>query len=152
MFYCKGKIISVLNRYAHTDERSARIIIVLAGSQRHNGQESPCLVSSEGTQCSASPIEEHESLVRRCRQFTKEVCRTIRAWSPAYIPLASPFIVTSLVGPAAIHFGKTNDNDNGRQSIDREMLELTIGQFAKFWDLGALMLGKWKQQLRLVII
>lgn len=126
----------------HADDGSARIITALIGDKKCIGRDTACSPSSEDTQSSTPPVEMHEVPMRRCRQFTKEACRAIRVWSSAYIPLASPFIVTSLIGPAAVHFCDHRHSENGKSGIDQEMLELTIGKFAKFWKLGSLMLGK----------
>lgn len=86
--------------------------------------------------------EEQESRTQNCRRYTVDVCRCIKAWSPQYIPLASPFIVTSLIGPAAIHFGKGQETKHGSMRMEQAILELTIAHFAKYWNVGSLMLRK----------
>lgn len=101
--------------------------------------------SPPGRRCSfvagqSPPSIKQESHMQNCRQYTVDVCRCIKAWSPQYIPLASPFIVTSLIGPAAMHFGKGVEGEVGRMKMEQAMLELTIAHFAKFWSLGSLML------------
>lgn len=107
-----------------------------------------CSFSLEGTPSPRGLTdEEAESRRQNCRRYTVDVCRCIKAWSPQYIPLASPFVVTSLIGPAAMHFGKGDETQGERMKMEQAILELTIVHFAKYWNVGSLMLRESHQTI-----
>ncbi|KAI1613501.1 fungal-specific transcription factor domain-containing protein [Exophiala viscosa] len=79
----------------------------------------------------------NEKWLARCRHCTSNVCAAIQSWPPQYIPLCSPFMVVSLVGPSAMHLRR--DVQSGDNPMEKEMLELAISHVAKYWQIGLLM-------------
>jgi hypothetical protein len=96
-----------------------------------------------------SPVPAHikrerETLIQQCRPHLHEIIRAVKRWSPEYIALTSPFISCTLIGPAAMNLGTLKGFGNFEQSDDvyMEMLRLTLDHFAKYWNIGSLLLGK----------
>ena len=81
----------------------------------------------------------------KCVQHGHDIVRVVRAWTPDYIAYTTPFIACSLVGPAAMHFPDHESNSQGLQitSVDKELVLLTIHQFARYWKIGSLLIGKF---------
>ncbi|KAK7897436.1 hypothetical protein LTR67_005325 [Exophiala xenobiotica] len=77
-----------------------------------------------------------------CVQHGHDIVRVVRAWTPDYIAYTTPFIACSLVGPAAMHFLNHESSSQGLQitSVDRELVLLTIHQFARYWKIGSLLI------------
>ena len=87
-----------------------------------------------------SPTPRKEKWLARCRHCTSNVCATVQSWPPQYIPLCSPFMVVSLVGPSAMHLRR--DVQSVDKPMEKEMLELAIFHVAKYWQIGLLMSSK----------
>jgi hypothetical protein len=70
----------------------------------------------------------------------------IRAWYPEFIAFACPFVVCTLVGPAAINVRLSNRADTNRSkqdlSFNTTMLKLVLERIGKFWDIGSCALSK----------
>ncbi|OAG34855.1 hypothetical protein AYO21_10960 [Fonsecaea monophora] len=86
--------------------------------------------------------DEQRAVAQRCVQHAHEVVRAIKAWSADYIAYSSPFIVCSLVGPAAMHILQTSsEGSSALSSLNRDVVCLGIAQYARHWGLGSIMLG-----------
>lgn len=74
------------------------------------------------------------------------VFRAIRAWYPEFIAFACPFVVCTLVGPAAanVQLANTTDDSQSRQdlSFNTTMLKLVLERIGNFWDIGSCALSK----------
>ncbi|KAJ9602802.1 hypothetical protein H2200_012582 [Cladophialophora chaetospira] len=106
-----------------------------------------CVSEGSTPSPSASPIsvhptaEDQQVACQKCVQHAKDVLRAMKVWSPDYIAFSSPFIVCSLVGPAAMHILQacTEEPTAALSRLDRDIVYLGISQFARYWGLGALM-------------
>jgi hypothetical protein len=82
-------------------------------------------------------------------QPATEAFRMYRAWSPDFIGFCPPAMVCIITGPAAImlryarHLRKIENNgdDPGRPSVREELLILILSKFARYWNIGLLLLG-----------
>ena len=80
---------------------------------------------------------------KQCRPFLSAMVRAIKAWSAEHVPLSSPFLVCQFIGPYACMTEASNSvADNQRTTTDRDLTELTMSRYAKFWPLGSLVLGE----------
>ena len=74
------------------------------------------------------------------------VFRAIRAWYPEFIPFACPFVVCTLVGPAAANvrlLNKTNTSHSKQDlSFNISMLKLVLERIGNFWEIGSCALSK----------
>ena len=86
-----------------------------------------------------SNLEERISSLQQCEQHANQIIRSINGWSPDYMAYCSPNIICALFGPACLHFLSHSQNEVGR--INRELVGLVFAQFARYWNIGALMLG-----------
>lgn len=90
-------------------------------------------------------LTQEEKLVslQQCGQHANEIIRAVNGWSPDYMAYSSPFIICALFGPACLHFLShkisTSRPEVGR--INRELVGLVFAQFARYWNLGRLLLG-----------
>ena len=82
-------------------------------------------------------------LASKCVQHGHDIVRVVRAWTPDYIAYTTPFIACSLVGPAAMHCPSSRSSCKEMQmtNVDRELVLLAINQFARYWNIGALLIG-----------
>ena len=62
------------------------------------------------------------------------VATIVRDWDPAYIALACPFIVATLIGPSAINIASIGNQPNTANFL--EMIKLILGRIGEFWELG----------------
>ncbi|KAI1609923.1 fungal-specific transcription factor domain-containing protein [Exophiala viscosa] len=123
---------------------------VILQSARTYGALTLCAPSDGASPASQSPSsirsipEDQDTSSLKCVQHAHDVVRAINAWSPDYMEYTSPFIVCSLVGPAAMHFSPLLPSSPGEStqahSLEREVVTLGIAQFARVWGLGYLML------------
>jgi len=69
------------------------------------------------------------------------VFRAIRAWYPEFIAFACPFVVCTLVGPAAanIRLSNTINTNHSKQdlSFNTNMLKLVLERIGNFWEIGS---------------
>ena len=74
------------------------------------------------------------------------VFRAIRAWYPEFIAFACPFVVCTLVGPAAANVRLSNgtDSSHSKQNLNfnRNMLKLVLERVGNFWEIGSCALSK----------
>jgi len=75
------------------------------------------------------------------------VFRAIRAWYPEFIAFACPFVVCTLVGPAAanIRLANTTDASQSKEdlSFNINMLKLVLERIGNFWEIGSCALSKF---------
>lgn len=79
-------------------------------------------------------------------QYTSQIFRAIHIWPPEYVALAGPLIACLILGPTAINLRvarelqspPTTDNTT---NVQEELLKLVLTQFAKYWEIGSLLLG-----------
>lgn len=78
-----------------------------------------------------------------------EVLRIYESWSPEFIGFVPPTMVSMITGPAAMvlrcarHLRKEqNEGDLSKPSIQEDLLTLILSHFARYWDIGALLLGE----------
>ena len=74
------------------------------------------------------------------------VFRAIRAWYPEFIAFACPFVVCTLIGPAAVNVRLSNRTDTNHSqkdlNFDANMLKLVLERIGNFWEIGSCALGK----------
>jgi hypothetical protein len=74
------------------------------------------------------------------------VFRAIRAWYPEFIAFACPFVVCTLVGPAAanIRLSNTTDASHSKEELNFKinMLKLVLERIGNFWEIGSCALSK----------
>ena len=74
------------------------------------------------------------------------VFRAIRAWYPEFIAFACPFVVCTLIGPAAanIRLSNTTNSSHAKQdpSFNINMLKLVLERISNFWEIGSSALSK----------
>jgi hypothetical protein len=74
------------------------------------------------------------------------VFRAIRAWYPEFIAFACPFVVCTLVGPAAanIRLLNTTNISHSKQDLNFNinMLKLVLERIGNFWEIGSSALSK----------
>ncbi|KAK5023622.1 hypothetical protein LTS07_009130 [Exophiala sideris] len=143
-------------RFVFSDASFARSNWIIATniilqSARTYGALTLCVPSDGASSASQSPgsvrsvPEDQDTSSLKCIQHAHDVVRAINVWSPDYMAYTSPFIVCSLVGPAAMHFSPLPGSSPGEpvqtQSLEREVVTLGIAQFARVWGIGSLMLG-----------
>ncbi|OAP57294.1 hypothetical protein AYL99_08032 [Fonsecaea erecta] len=117
--------------------QSARTYEALTASSSDDTSRSP---SASPTSTTLSG-EEEQVAAQKCVQHAHEVIRAIKAWSPDYIAYSTPFIVCSLVGPAAMHVLQTRSvGSTALSSLNRDVICLAIAQFARHWGIGSIML------------
>lgn len=83
-----------------------------------------------------------ESPLQQCRRFLGDQVGLIRLWTPEYIHLASPLLTAALVGPAAAHYvpesaQESVSDDDVLSALDGKLLELAVGRFAEYWEIGS---------------
>lgn len=83
------------------------------------------------------------------RQAASEVFRIYQSWPPEILEFVPPTMVSIIVGPAAImlryarHLRKEqNGGDLSQPSIQEDLLQLILGHFARYWNIGSFLLGK----------
>lgn len=87
------------------------------------------------------------------RSFEKpvdDVFRICRSWSPEFIALCPPMMVCLIAGPTKINLSlarlRTLDQATGkvvsRYSMQEELIVLILTHFARYWNVGHLILGK----------
>lgn len=80
------------------------------------------------------------------RPYADQVFRTIRIWSPEYIPYHTPLIGCLILGPAAINLrvakdlSKSAKADKNCFGIQGELLKLTLTRISEFWKIGSILL------------
>lgn len=96
------------------------------------------------TSTSSDAMKGRRALASKCGQHGHDIVRVVRAWTPDYIAYTTPFIVCSLLGPAAMHFPADTSISQDLQitSNDRELVLLAIHQFARYWKIGSLLIGR----------
>ena len=89
-------------------------------------------------------LSQEERLVslQQCEQHANQIIRAINGWSPDYMAFSSPFIICALFGPACLHFlsHKVSTNRPEVGKINRELVGLVFAQFARYWNIGSLLL------------
>lgn len=92
--------------------------------------------------------DSHCRYLQRCQRYIKDSFRAAQAFSPEYIPFATPFITCSLIGPNSINLAfnrvaSSNNMVNGKSSdINAVSLRLCLQQFDRYWNIASLLLGK----------
>ncbi|CZR65129.1 uncharacterized protein PAC_15029 [Phialocephala subalpina] len=82
-------------------------------------------------------------------QPATEAFRIYQSWSPEFIRFCPPPMVCIITGPAAImlrfarHLRKIENagGDPGKPSIKEDLLILILSKFARYWNIGLLLLG-----------
>jgi hypothetical protein len=80
-------------------------------------------------------------------QPATEVFRLYQSWSPEYIGFCPPSMVCIITGPAAImlrfarHLRKEQNGRENEPSIQEDLLILVLSHFARYWNIGLLLLG-----------
>jgi len=115
----------------------ARTYAALMASPRGSTVASTSISTS-----SSDSTNGRKAVASKCCQHGHDIVRVVRAWTPDYIAYTTPFIVCSLLGPAALHFPADRSVAQELQitSIDRELVLLAIHQFARYWNIGSLLL------------
>jgi hypothetical protein len=81
-------------------------------------------------------------------QPATEVFRLYQSWSPEFIGLCPPPMVCIITGPAAImlryarHLRKEQNGGENEPSIQEDLLILILSHFARYWNIGLLLLGQ----------
>ena len=74
------------------------------------------------------------------------VFRAIRAWHPEFIAFACPFVVCTLIGPAAanVRLSNTTNTSHSKQdlSFNITMLKLVLERIGNFWEIGSCALSR----------
>ena len=74
------------------------------------------------------------------------VFRAIQAWYPEFIAFACPFVVCTLVGPAAanIRLLNTTNTSHSKQELNFNinMLKLVLERIGNFWEIGSCALSE----------
>ncbi|KAL5324784.1 hypothetical protein ACEPPN_005902 [Leptodophora sp. 'Broadleaf-Isolate-01'] len=80
------------------------------------------------------------------------VLRIYQSWPPEYIGFVPPTMVSMITGPAAMvlrcarHLRKEqNGGDLSKPSIQEDLLVLILSHFARYWDIGGILLGTLMQ-------
>lgn len=84
-------------------------------------------------------------------QPATEAFRIYQSWSPEYIGFCPPPMVCIITGPAAImlrfarHLRKVSNagGDPSLPSIQEDLLILILSKFARYWNIGLLLLGMY---------
>ena len=69
-------------------------------------------------------------------------------WSSDAIPFTNPLTVCSLIGPAAAFTAKAPSSAKGSamietlRSLECKILDLVLGRFSEYWEIGQLMRGE----------
>lgn len=113
---------------------------------------SPAATSSVTTNMSAGIAN---TIIEDYIQPAKEAFRIYQSWSPEFIGFCPPPMVCIITGPAAImlryarHLRKVENagGDPGRPSIKEDLLILILSKFARYWNIGLLLLGKYYKLL-----
>jgi hypothetical protein len=83
-------------------------------------------------------LEEYEGVLIQGRREVNDLLKLCTAWPPEYIPFAMPIVACLILGPNAVNIISTASIPDQNA---REMLQLTIAQFSKYWDLATLVLS-----------
>jgi hypothetical protein len=116
---------------------------ILTGTNRFLGKshEPSTLVLPSKAAISATSIEDYI-------QPATEAFRLYQLWSPEFIGLCPPPMVCIITGPAAImlryarHMRKEQSGGEKEPSIQEDLLILILSHFARYWNIGLLLLGK----------
>lgn len=124
----------------HIDTYSRAASPAMSPMTRSSSASTSAAASKHKAQTELDPDEE---AMLRCRPLLSQVMRAVKAWSPDHVPLAHPFIVCMLLGPYT-SFLRCSDkiHDQANEAMVKDLLELTIARFAKYWHVGSLMLGE----------
>lgn len=102
-----------------------------------------------------SPEKADNLALRRSRPLLANIMRILRQWSPDHVPLASPLLFCTLLGPSnyIMRCMKTVTQNQSRISLMRDLVVLTIRRVAQYWHIGSLILGKqWFGNLQVLCI
>ena len=71
-----------------------------------------------------------------------DLARMCATWPPEYIPLAMPIVACLIIGPSGTNIISAASTPN--QNV-RDILQLTLSHFSKYWDLATLALGEFSE-------